>query len=88
MFARILDEAGVVLLFRDKVYLHPDKVKIIALLFCFVLFFFCGGSGTFALKFDMSTCFLWRIDLFPTENLNFCFSFDTSSGIISGQFGN
>ncbi|KAG5567132.1 hypothetical protein RHGRI_002635 [Rhododendron griersonianum] len=25
-FARILDEAGVVLLFRDKVYLHPDKV--------------------------------------------------------------
>lgn len=26
-FARILDEAGVVLLFRDKVYLHPDKVK-------------------------------------------------------------
>lgn len=26
-FARILDEAGVVLLFRDKVYLHPDKVQ-------------------------------------------------------------
>ena len=26
-FARILDEAGVVLLFRDKVYLHPDKVR-------------------------------------------------------------
>lgn len=26
VFARILDEAGVVLLFRDKVYLHPDKV--------------------------------------------------------------
>ncbi|XP_057473906.1 calcium uniporter protein 6, mitochondrial-like [Actinidia eriantha] len=25
-FARILDEAGVVLMFRDKVYLHPDKV--------------------------------------------------------------
>ncbi|KAL3531007.1 hypothetical protein ACH5RR_010329 [Cinchona calisaya] len=25
-FARVLDEAGVVLLFRDKVYLHPDKV--------------------------------------------------------------
>ncbi|CAN0876827.1 Calcium uniporter protein 5, mitochondrial [Linum grandiflorum] len=25
-FARILDDAGVVLLFRDKVYLHPDKV--------------------------------------------------------------
>ncbi|XP_062081679.1 calcium uniporter protein 6, mitochondrial-like [Humulus lupulus] len=25
-FARILDEAGVILLFRDKVYLHPDKV--------------------------------------------------------------
>lgn len=25
-FAKILDEAGVVLLFRDKVYLHPDKV--------------------------------------------------------------
>ncbi|XP_057973683.1 calcium uniporter protein 6, mitochondrial-like [Malania oleifera] len=25
-FARVLDEAGVVLLFRDKVFLHPDKV--------------------------------------------------------------
>ncbi|KAG9154373.1 hypothetical protein Leryth_000815 [Lithospermum erythrorhizon] len=25
-FSRILDDAGVVLLFRDKVYLHPDKI--------------------------------------------------------------
>ncbi|ONK55257.1 uncharacterized protein A4U43_UnF5810 [Asparagus officinalis] len=25
-FARVLDDAGVLLLFRDKVYLHPDKV--------------------------------------------------------------
>ncbi|THU43934.1 hypothetical protein C4D60_Mb02t02080 [Musa balbisiana] len=25
-FARVLDEAGVILLFRDKVYLHPEKV--------------------------------------------------------------
>ncbi|KNA09618.1 hypothetical protein SOVF_152080 [Spinacia oleracea] len=25
-FAKVLDDAGVVLLFRDKVYLHPDKV--------------------------------------------------------------
>lgn len=25
-FARVLDEAGVVLIFRDKVYLYPDKV--------------------------------------------------------------
>lgn len=25
-FASVLDEAGVVLVFRDKVYLHPDKV--------------------------------------------------------------
>ncbi|KAM4083684.1 hypothetical protein ACJW30_08G076400 [Castanea mollissima] len=25
-FAQVLDEAGVILLFRDKVYLHPDKV--------------------------------------------------------------
>uniref|UniRef100_A0A7C9AGH4 Calcium uniporter protein C-terminal domain-containing protein n=1 Tax=Opuntia streptacantha TaxID=393608 RepID=A0A7C9AGH4_OPUST len=25
-FAKVLDEAGVVLLFRDQVYLHPDKV--------------------------------------------------------------
>ncbi|XP_065881569.1 calcium uniporter protein 6, mitochondrial-like [Euphorbia lathyris] len=25
-FARVMDEAGVILLFRDKVYLHPDKV--------------------------------------------------------------
>ncbi|KAJ0985358.1 hypothetical protein J5N97_003714 [Dioscorea zingiberensis] len=25
-FVRVLDDAGVVLLFRDKVYLHPDKV--------------------------------------------------------------
>ena len=27
-FAQVLDEAGVILLFRDKVYLHPDKVEI------------------------------------------------------------
>ena len=27
-FAQVLDEDGVILLFRDKVYLHPDKVKI------------------------------------------------------------
>ena len=27
-FAQVLDEAGVILLFRNKVYLHPDKVKI------------------------------------------------------------
>lgn len=26
-FAKVLDDAGVVLLFRDKVYLHPDKVS-------------------------------------------------------------
>ena len=26
--AQVLDEAGVILLFRDKVYLHPDKVEI------------------------------------------------------------
>lgn len=26
-FARVLDEAGIVLLFRNKVYLHPDKVR-------------------------------------------------------------
>lgn len=25
-YAKVLDEAGVILLFRDKVYLHPDKV--------------------------------------------------------------
>ena len=27
-FAQVLDEAGVILLFRDKVYLHLDKVEI------------------------------------------------------------
>lgn len=27
-YAKVLDEAGVILLFRDKVYLHPDKVCI------------------------------------------------------------
>lgn len=26
VFARVLDDAGVILIFRDKVYLHPDKV--------------------------------------------------------------
>lgn len=30
-FARVLDEAGVVLLFRDKVYLHPDKVRSLSI---------------------------------------------------------
>lgn len=39
-FARILDEAGVVLLFRDKVYLHPDKVQIKLLLLLHEFFFF------------------------------------------------
>lgn len=34
-FARVLDEAGVVLLFRDKVYLHPDKVCILLCTFRF-----------------------------------------------------
>ena len=34
-FAKVLDEAGVILLFRDKVYLHPDKVSTIYL--CFFL---------------------------------------------------
>lgn len=28
-FAQCLDDAGVILLFRDKVYLHPDKVSFI-----------------------------------------------------------
>lgn len=28
-FAQVLDQAGVILLFRDKVYLHPDKVSLI-----------------------------------------------------------
>ncbi|CAN7052906.1 unnamed protein product [Brassica rapa subsp. trilocularis] len=32
-FARILDDAGVILIFRDKVYLHPDKVCC-NLMFC------------------------------------------------------
>jgi hypothetical protein len=27
-----MDDAGVVLLFRDKAYLHPDKVSILLLL--------------------------------------------------------
>ena len=27
-FAQVLDEADVILLFCDKVYLHPDKVEI------------------------------------------------------------
>lgn len=36
-FARVLDDAGVVLLFRDKVYLHPDKVSY--LLYFFLPFF-------------------------------------------------
>lgn len=39
-FAKVLDDAGVVLLFRDKVYLHPDKVIsfcLSLLLFLFLL---------------------------------------------------
>ena len=27
-FAQVLNEAGIILLFCDKVYLHPDKVEI------------------------------------------------------------
>ena len=38
-FAKVLDEAGVILLFRDKVYLHPDKVEWPPLLNCLCLCF-------------------------------------------------
>lgn len=38
-FAQVLDEAGVVLLFRDKVYLHPDKV------FCYDGWINCSFQG-------------------------------------------
>lgn len=41
-FARVLDEAGVVLLFRDKVYLHPDKVSYFYCMIC--LSFSVDGS--------------------------------------------
>lgn len=42
-FARALDDAGVVLMFRDKVYLHPNKVLILFYLFFIRLVFdsFC-----------------------------------------------
>lgn len=45
-FARVLDDAGVVLLFRDKVYLHPDKV--------------CPFTHSFLLfmSFNIFTCIL------------------------------
>jgi len=33
-FAKVLDEAGVVLLFRDQVYLHPDKVLFLFYFMC------------------------------------------------------
>lgn len=46
-FARVLDEAGVVLLFRDKVYLHPDKVKIFSTLF-FLLLLFLNSQWLFS----------------------------------------
>lgn len=32
VLARAMDDAGVVLLFRDKAYLHPEKVNILLLL--------------------------------------------------------
>ena len=35
-FAQILDEAGVILLFRDKVYLHPNKVEISLYLYIYI----------------------------------------------------
>ena len=35
-FAQILDEAGVILLFRDKVYLHPNKVEISLYLYIYM----------------------------------------------------
>lgn len=48
-FAKTLDEAGVVLLFRDKVYLHPHKVgrirpwrRHLLVGFYSVFFFFVG----------------------------------------------
>ena len=36
-FAQILDEAGVILLFQDKDYLHPDKVKDCSFLLLFLI---------------------------------------------------
>lgn len=36
VFANVLDEAGVVLVFRDKVYLHPDKVWLFDIVVLFV----------------------------------------------------
>jgi len=49
VFARVLDDAGVVLIFRDKVYLHPDKVLIRTqkqnfTLFCLTLLCFVSIS--------------------------------------------
>lgn len=38
-YAKVLDDAGVVLLFRDKVYLHPDKVISPFALFCSSFYF-------------------------------------------------
>lgn len=54
-FARVLDEAGVVLLFRDKVYLHPDKVLLLGFV---VLYCVCVRGVVQILVFDCSG-FLW-----------------------------
>lgn len=48
-FVKVLDEAGVVLIFRDKVYLHPDKVFS---LHCYACLFVC---------FDLQYCWVLLI---------------------------
>ncbi|GMP48802.1 hypothetical protein CsSME_00016035 [Camellia sinensis var. sinensis] len=50
-FARVLDEAGVVLLFRDKVYLHPDKVLLSLFLSKFVCLLVTKVWGNHAFHF-------------------------------------
>lgn len=66
-FARVLDDAGVVLLFRDQVYLHPHKVTTTTLfhsLLAYFLFRFlviiirctCVILSSFLLHFEMYVC--------------------------------
>uniref|UniRef100_A0A803KQR5 Calcium uniporter protein C-terminal domain-containing protein n=1 Tax=Chenopodium quinoa TaxID=63459 RepID=A0A803KQR5_CHEQI len=57
-FAKVLDEAGVVLLFRHKVYLHPDKEDFIyhdltAFSKCH---FFLGGSDPPIVRYCIPRC--------------------------------
>ena len=75
-FAQILDEAGVILLFRDKVYLHPNKVEISLSLSLSICIYICDYLS----MISDSALFLC-LAFFNNQS-------DSNSGILFGIYSN